>query len=147
MPTLAMPHARVGSRPASAGSRLPRRGARVTTLIIAILLASLADLALTLEFLTSVGMAEANPVARAVIGTGSVALVVGFKLGMSLTACAILLAARRHRTAEIGAWAGALVMAWLMLRWNDYIDQSPMLTGALQGRQHAFEPRWVVLGE
>jgi hypothetical protein len=126
---------------------MPGRGSRVTTLIIAILLASLADLALTLEFLTSVGMAEANPVARAVIGTGSLAVVVGFKVGLSATACAIFWVARKRLSGEVGAWAGMLLMAWLMIRWNVYIDQSHMLTGALHGNQHASDSRWVVLGE
>lgn len=126
---------------------VPGRTSRVTTLIIAILLASLADLALTLTFLTSVGMSEANPVARAIISTGSIALVVAFKLALSAAACAIFWIARRRTSGEIGALAGALLMAWLIVRWHDYIDQSYIFTAGLDGKQHQYDSRWVALGE
>jgi len=121
----------------------------VGILIIAILLASLTDLAMTLEFLTTVGMAEANPIARAIIGTGSVPLLVGFKLVMSLSACAVFWIARKRWSGELGAWAGALVMAWLMVRWDAYIDHSHVFTAGLhagQQRQHVMDSRWVVMG-
>lgn len=124
---------------------MPGRRARVACLIIAIFLASLADLALTLTFLTSVGMAEANPIARAVIGTGSMAAVIGFKLGLSAVACGCLWAARHRSSGEIGAIIGTLVMGWLMVRWHDYIDNSHVFTAALDGRKHDYDHRWVAL--
>lgn len=126
---------------------IPARPVRVSALIIAIVLVSLADLALTLTFLTSVGMAEANPLARAVIGTGSVAAVVGFKLVLSAVAVGILWLARRSHAGEMGAWAGALIMGWLLIRWDAYISQSHVFTVALQGNTHVEDHRWVALGE
>jgi hypothetical protein len=117
----------------------------VTALSIAILLASAADLAITLTFLMSVGMAEANPIARAVIGTGSAWAVVGFKMGLSLGACGIFFAARRRTSGEVGAWLGALVMCWLMVRWHAYIDHSHHFTGLLAAGTQPSDERWVAL--
>lgn len=116
-------------------------------LTMIVLILSLADLALTLTFLTSVGMAEENPIARMVIATGSAWVVVGFKVGLSLTACGIFWVARHRASGEIGAWAGALLMAWLMVRWQAYIDHSHHFTGVLVGQEHPTDVRWVALGE
>ena len=116
-------------------------------LTIIVLVLSLADLALTLTFLTSVGMAEENPLARLVIATGSAWAVVAFKVGLSLTACAIFWIARQRASGEIGAWLGAILMAWLMVRWNAYIDHSHHFTGVLVGQQHPTDERWVAIGE
>lgn len=127
--------------------QVPDRASRVAALLVVIVLASLADLALTLTFLTSVGMAEANPVARAVIGTGSAVVVIGFKLSLSLGACTIFWIARRRPSGELGAWLGALVMAWLIVRWHAYIDHSHLFTGVLVGQQHQHDSRWVALAE
>ena len=134
-------------QPAVRSRVIPARPARVSLLIIAILLVSLADLALTLTFLTSVGMAEANPLARAVIGTGSVAAVVGFKLALSAVAVTLLWITRKTHTGEVGAWLGALIMGWLLIRWDAYITQSHVFTVALHGSTHAHDERWVALGE
>lgn len=112
------------------------------------MLASLADLAITLEFVTTVGMAEANPIARAIIGTGSVPLLVGFKLALCLSACGVFWIARKRWSGELGAWVGALVMAWLMVRWHSYIDHSHVFTAGLHaGTQpdKVLDSRWVVM--
>lgn len=142
--TTAPPPARAAHSPPR-NAWLPARPSRVAFLIIAILLASLTDLAITLEFITTVGMAEANPIARAVIGAGSVPLLVGFKLVMSLSACAVFWIARTRPSGELGAWVGALVMAWLMVRWDAYIDHSHVFTAGLHGEQQVLDSRWVVM--
>lgn len=125
---------------------IPGRSARVVALSLVVLVLSLADLALTLTFLTSVGMAEENPIARLVIGTGSAWVVVAFKMGLSLTACGIFWLARGKVSGEVGAWAGVLLMAWLMVRWQAYIEHSHHFTGVLVGQEHPTDARWVALG-
>lgn len=136
-----------GPAPGTVRSLVPARPWRVSVLIIAIVLTSLADLGLTLTFLTSVGMAEANPLARAVIGTGSIWAIVGFKVALSGVAAGILFGARKTRTGEIGAWVGALIMAWLLVRWDAYINDSHVFTIALHGSAHVGDDRWVALAE
>ena len=128
-------------------SRLPGRPTRVVALIITILFVSVADLILSLTFLTTVGMAEANPLARMVFASNSVGLVVAFKLGLSGVACLFLWLARKTPTGECGAWLGALLMVWLLVRWDVYIEESHVFTTVLNAPapHHHHDSQWVAI--
>ncbi|MEZ6235318.1 MAG: DUF5658 family protein [Phycisphaerales bacterium] len=129
-------------------SRLPGRPTRVAALIITILFVSVADLILTLTFLTSVGMAEANPLARKVFATNSVPVVVGFKLEPdrdSVTAACGWPGTRRSARAEPGrarAHAGCSSA-------GTCIDQSHVFTTVLNAPEphHHADSRWVAIVE
>jgi hypothetical protein len=96
------------------------RGQRVTLLLIATFLMGLADLALTLTYVTSIGMVEANPIARFVMEHGSAALVVLWKLATMVLGLGILFWARRSKGAEVGTWVCFMVMAALSFHWLTY---------------------------
>ncbi len=102
-------------------SLLLTRPARIFYLVVAAWLMGLADLAITMTYLTSVGMYEGNPVARYVIGLGSPAIVVAFKLGTMLVTSWIVLAQRRRWQAEMVAWVSVVVLGMLTAHWLNYI--------------------------
>lgn len=102
-------------------SLLLTRPARVFYLVLVAWLMGLADLAITMTYLTSVGMYEGNPVARFVIGLGSPAIVVAFKVGTMLVTSWIVLAQRRRWQAEMVAWIAAVVLGLLTVHWLNYI--------------------------
>lgn len=96
------------------------RGARVCWLVLAIIVMSAADLHMTLTHLTSIGMGEANPIARLVMSAGSPALLVVWKVASVMLACAAFCIGRKRPLAEIAAWFCVLVLVWLMLQWSAY---------------------------
>lgn len=124
---------------------LAARGDRVWLLIAMVMLLGLADLDLTLVYARSIGMAEGNPVARAVMGLNSPAAVVAFKLATMLVAFWIILRYRGTRYAETGAWIMLGVMAWLMVQWCLYVQGMPELTSLLAQMNAVPDPRWVVM--
>ena len=96
------------------------RGQRVTILLAATCLMGLADLALTLTFVTTIGMLEANPLARYVMEHNSPSLVVLWKLASMTLGLGILYWARRSRGGEAGTWVCFAVMAALSIHWFTY---------------------------
>ncbi len=89
-------------------------------LVAGVILMSLADLVLTLTYLTSTGMIEANPVARAIMRLGSPELLTVWKVLSVGVAAVILVGLRRTRAGEFGAWVCAGVLAWLSGQWMLY---------------------------
>lgn len=118
--------------PSSCPRTLPSRSTRVASLVAAVMLMSLADLYMTLTFVTSVGMHESNPLARAMMSYGSPAVLVVWKLASVILGAGILLWARRKPAAEIGAWVCFLVLTWLMIRWMFYSDYMAAAVHALE---------------
>lgn len=105
-----------------------RRGWRVIALTAVIAVLSVLDLRLTLAFLKTGGMSEGNPIARWIISHNCEWLLTGFKLGLVGLTCVILIVLRQRRAAELGAWIGFGVMAWLMVQWELYAEQATQLT-------------------
>lgn len=99
---------------------LRTRQARVCWLILAILVLSIADLHMTLVHLTTIGMSEANPVARLVMSTNSPMVLIAWKLASVGAACLAFYAGRRTVIGELAAWFCCAVLIWLTLRWNAY---------------------------
>lgn len=98
------------------------RERRVCLLLLATLLMSMTDLLLTLTYMKSVGMMEANPIARAMIAIGGVGQLVRFKLFTIALSCGILYILRRHKAAERCAWICCVAMVALSLHWVRYND-------------------------
>ena len=88
-----------------------RRALRVWVLVATIVVLSLSDLYMTLAHLRSVGMGEANPLARIVISYNSPALLSAWKCSCVALAAMILILARfQSRKPRIGL-AGADMLA------------------------------------
>jgi hypothetical protein len=118
------------------------RATRVTILLIATFLMGLADLALTLEFVTSSGMVEANPIARYVMAHNSTGIVILWKLATMFLGLGILFWARRSKGAELGTWLCFLVMAALSFHWLTYTGAVVMEPDYAQVAE-ADDPRFI----
>jgi hypothetical protein len=123
------------------------RGLRVILLIIATSLMGMADLLLTLTYVQSVGMAEANPIARWLMQFNSVGLVVLFKVGTIAVSGWLILWRRKTRTAEIGAWLCLLVMIALTVRWMWFITAFSSLAQEVGLAALEMDPNYVKIGE
>jgi hypothetical protein len=115
----------------------------VVWLTAAIVLLSVTDLYITMLYLRSVGMGEANPVARFVMQHGTPAALVLWKLGSVGVGCMILLATRRSRSAEIGAWICCAALVWLTLHWTAYSREIGKLTPVLHRVSEVESAKWV----
>lgn len=122
------------------------RPLRVLLLVITTVVLSLADLYVTLLYLHSGGMGEANPVARWVIGFNMPALLVVWKIATVAVAGGILYFCRQHRLGELGAWACCLILVWLTLRWHQYHGEVPELTASLNEIERHGSKKWVQMG-
>ncbi|MEQ8769065.1 MAG: DUF5658 family protein [Phycisphaerales bacterium] len=104
-----------------AGSSRPRR---VLMLVGLIAVLSGIDLYLTLLYASTVGMAEANPLARALLQTGSPTDIALWKFATVGMCGGLLWLTRRARTAELGAWLGVAVLVWLMIHWCRFAQET-----------------------
>lgn len=121
-----------------------RRPKRVMVLLIATLAMSVADLAMTLTYATSVGMMEVNPIARAVMETGSPWMLTVWKLATAGLGLGILFYCRRFRKAEAASWLCCAVMTALTVHWmgfNHRVTDFSEEYAALN--QHHDDPHWV----
>jgi hypothetical protein len=125
---------------------LRRRPVRVVLLGVAIAAMSIVDLYLTLLYLTNTGMSEANPVARAMIAYQS-PTVLGVWKALTVVLCVgILYLIRERRSAELGAWVGAVVLAWLMVHWARYADYKQGLSSEFFLVGAEIDPEFVRIG-
>ena len=104
------------------------RSQRVMWLLVGIVALSLADLALTTMYLTSVGMAEGNPIAAwLIINTQSLWVLALYK-GVTVATCVSLLYYMRNsRQGEMASWCSMLIMTALSIWWNQYALYQPYL--------------------
>ncbi len=97
------------------------RSRRILILIIGIMLLSIADLAITLTHLKSVGMIEANPLAAWLIRqTNSAWALAGYKFVTVGFCVSVLWYVRRLRMGELAAWASLIICAGMSLAWHRY---------------------------
>jgi len=80
----------------------------------------LADLVITLTYKRTVGMIEANPIARLMIEIGSIEQLVRYKLFTMGLSCGVLYILRRHPRAEQGAWVCVALLFALTMHWVRY---------------------------
>ncbi len=104
--------------------RVFSRPRRVLVLLTGIIILSLADLVITMVHLKSTGMAEANPIARFVIGFSQSPLsLICFK-ALSVMICVVLLfKVRRTLQGEIAAWCAMLILSAMSVMWFHYARQ------------------------
>lgn len=135
--------ARLESEPARAARRR-----RLYLAMVALVLMGLADLYCTLAYMTTSGMIEVNPVARAMITIGEGPQLILFKIFTMALSCGALFLARENRRSETAAWLCTVVMLALTLHWTSYNSHAPNFTNELTTialSRGEFEPRWVKL--
>jgi hypothetical protein len=123
------------------------RGIRVLLLCLATLCMALGDLMMTLTYVTSVGMVENNPLARAVMEQGSAALVVVWKMTTIALGLGILTWKRHSRAAEIGAWVVFAAMLALSIHWVNFNHAVASMCPEYSHLAMTGDPRWVVIAE
>lgn len=121
------------------------RSCRVIALILTIVLLSVADLYITLVYLHSGGMGEANPLARWIMGHGSPVLLALWKFLTVGVAVAIFYKTRSTRASEVGAWACVLLLTWLTIRWGYYSDEITKITPTIHYLGEHEQSRWVTM--
>ncbi len=128
---------------ALAPARRPTRSHRVLLWVAVIAALSLIDLGLTMIYIMEIGLIEDNPIARMMIQMGGPWLLVAWKVATAGFACSVLIAAREHRVAEVGAVFGMIVMVWLTMHWIAYIEMSARLTCAASEMDRLGQGHWV----
>lgn len=119
------------------------RGCRVWMLLAGVAMISIADLIMTLTYATSVGMIEMNPIAHAIMSTGSVWLVVLWKFATAGLGIAILCRFRRQRAAEIASWICFVGMVMLLIHWMSFNAQIVGYAEEIASLSGSGAPRWV----
>lgn len=119
------------------------RGERVIILVAACVLMSLGDLYMTLTYVTSVGMLESNPLARALMSLNSPAVVIAWKCALTLFGASVLIFFRRLRAAELATWLVFAGMALLTLHWQGFNRDVSEMTEEYQMLAQIDDHRWV----
>ena len=105
-----------------------QRSERVTWLLGGVVLLSLADLLLTISYLTSVGMSEGNPIALWLLQTTNSVWPLVFYKGLTVAICVTLLyRTRRKRQSELASWCAMLILVTLSIWWNQYSRYQSLL--------------------
>ncbi|CAG0962610.1 hypothetical protein PHYC_00809 [Phycisphaerales bacterium] len=121
------------------------RSQRVTVLLIGTTIMCLADLYMTLLFVRNVGMIESNPLARLVMSHNSPALVVLWKLALTVFGIGVLFFFRRGRNAEIATWVVFIAMTGLMIHWIGFAQGAAAAAEEYHILALTNDPRWVVM--
>jgi hypothetical protein len=127
--------------------RLERRAFRVMSLIVAIIVLSIADLHMTLLFLRGIGMSEGNPIARWIISHNSGGLLIVYKLSLVTVGCCLFYKCRRTRLGEVGCWFCFAVLIWLSVQWSEYAGEASELTAGWHLLSNAEGYNWVRLND
>ena len=105
-----------------------QRSERVTWLLGGVIFLSLADLVLTISYLTSVGMSEGNPIALWLLQTTNSVWPLAIYKAMTVAICVTLLYRTRHqRQSELASWCAVLILVTLAIWWNQYSMYQSML--------------------
>src|SRR5262245_29041903 len=90
-------------------------------LLLALAGLSLVDLVVTLTYMKTLGMYEANPLARLLAQTAAPALAIAvFKVASAGTGILLFYLLRRHASARAMALVMVAVLAWVTLQWARY---------------------------
>lgn len=119
------------------------RPTRVVVLVVAVALMGLGDLCMTMMHLSTIGMNEANPIARYVMQYNLPWVLVAWKCACIALSSLIFFRFRTRVSVELGVWFCCLVMAWLSVRWIRYSDEMMSATPALHALAHAEGMNWV----
>ncbi|MHC4217321.1 MAG: DUF5658 family protein [Planctomycetota bacterium] len=121
------------------------RSRRVILLIVGIILLSLGDLLITITYLQSTGMLEANPIAEYLIRmTGSISVLAAYK-ALTVGICVgLLYRLRRLVEGEVAAWCAVSILAVMSVQWYHYARQFDQ-TDLELARSAVFGEDWLVL--
>jgi len=118
-----------------------RRCERVAGVLLAVLILSVLDLALTLGCMMQGGMFEANPiVVHLAQSTQSPAIIGLFKVSTVLVGASMLFRLRRHPQAELAAWLIAIILAAVAFQWIQYLTLASGLPIVM-----SHDPAWIQL--
>lgn len=106
-------------------------GRRVILLIAAMSIMGIVDLMLTLTYMRSTGMYEANPIARTIATMGAGEHLIAFKLITMFVSGFALYLGRHSRRGECAAWACAGLLVVLMFHWANYAREATLMTNEL----------------
>ena len=140
-----MPPILAGLRAALAPFGRLERPKRVLYLLSAVILMSIADLAITLVWVTEIGLAESNPLARWVIAQGSAELLAVWKMITILPAVLVFACLRDKPVAEFGSIVAALVLAAVTVHWYAYHADADELVLALPAFEQGVDERWIMM--
>jgi hypothetical protein len=121
------------------------RPTRVRMMLAAVVAMSIVDLDMTLVYAKTTGMVESNPIAREIMQTGSVWLLVAWKFLTVTIAAGLLYRVRQHRAGELGAWLCLAIMLWLTARWLSYNEEVQVLQCAATSAAVQGDPRFVLI--
>ncbi|MFZ4573837.1 MAG: DUF5658 family protein [Phycisphaerales bacterium] len=123
------------------------RCTRILLLVFATLVMCVGDLYMTLTFALSVGMIEANPIARELLQEHPVAVLVIWKLATLAFFGSVLYFARKTRVGEIAAWACFFIMGGLTVHWLSYTTRVSGFTAEFAALAMSDDPRWIALDQ
>lgn len=121
------------------------RCTRVRILLAAVIAMSIVDLDMTLVYARNTGMVENNPIARQIMATGSVWLLIVWKFVTVAIAVGLLHRVRRHLSGELGAWLCMAVLCWLTQHWVKYNDEIAVLQCTVTSPAVRADPKFVIL--
>lgn len=122
---------------------LSQRENRVVALTLLVALLSVTDLIITLTYLQTIGMSEANPIARLVMSYNSPSVLIAWKLATIALTSLIFFVGRRKRVAELGCWVCVAVLVWLTVRWETYAHEVSKVTPVIHVLASGDCPGWV----
>ena len=123
-----------------------QRSARTLALLLFILVISAIDLYLTSTHASGAGMAEANPLARLIIATGSPAMLAAWKL-LSLIPITILLVRYRHHiAAEMTGWIALGLLLIVTYHWIEYTTHITIIHDHTPALEMYANHQWVTMG-
>ena len=110
-----------------------------------VILLSIGDLLITVTYLRSTGMMEANPIAETIIRvTGSVAALAAYK-ALTVGICVSLLyRLRRLVEGEVAAWCAVAILALLAIQWHNYARAGAAFADVELARTWAPGDGWLV---
>jgi len=91
---------------------------QVVWLVVLIVVLNVYDLVCTLFANSAGGLWELNPFARELVD--NMAMIVMFKMALTVGAAMLLLVMRHHRLAQIGSWWASVLYTVLMVRWATF---------------------------
>ena len=104
------------------------RSERVKWLLFGIVMLSVADLVLTVSYLTTVGLSEGNPIVVWLLQATNSVWALGMYKAVTVTICVSLLYRTRfQRQGELAAWCAMLILVALSIWWNQYSRYQPDL--------------------
>ena len=134
-------------RPLSDALTPQARVTRIAMLVAATVVMCVGDLYMTLTYAMSVGMIEANPIAREVLREHPVAVLVVWKLSTLVFFASVFYFARRTRVGEVAAWGSFFVMACLTMHWLSYATAASRFTTEFAALAMSDDPRWITLDD